>query len=116
MFARLTASRQPGPSVTVGVRMRKTWKMPAAALALAAASALAVGGCAPKKKDDPHAAEKTWIGARSNVTLALAQDQYNGGNFEKARQTVDEGLRLTPESPQLRVLSAKLAIEQGQLE
>jgi Flp pilus assembly protein TadD len=96
--------------------MRNTWKMPAAVLALAAASALAVSGCAPKKKDEPHAAEKTWLGARSNVTLSLAHDQYKGGNFDKARQTVDEGLRMTPDSPQLRILSAKLAIEQGQLE
>ena len=96
--------------------MRKTRKMPAAILALAAASALAMSGCAPKKKDDPHAAEKTWIGARSNVSLSLAQDQYKGGNFDRARQSVDEGLKMTPDSPQLRILSAKLAIEQGQLE
>ncbi len=96
--------------------MRKTWKMPAAALALAATAALAVSGCAPKKKDEPNAAEQTWTNARSGVTLSLAQDQYKGGNFDKARQSVEEALRLTPDSAPLRVLSAKLAIEQGQLE
>ena len=50
------------------------------------------------------------------VLTSLAQDQYKAGSFDKARETVDDALKLTPDSATLRVLSAKLAIEQGQLE
>jgi Flp pilus assembly protein TadD len=61
-------------------------------------------------------AEANWKGARSSVMFTLAQDQYKSGAFDKARQTVDEATKLTPDSVPLRILSAKLAIEQGQLE
>ena len=37
-------------------------------------------------------------------------------NFEKSRYTVDEALKLNPKDANLHILSAKLGIEQGELE
>lgn len=93
--------------------MRMTWILPAVAVAT-----LAVAGCAKNEKQPTikQKAEAQWNGARATVMVSLAQDQYKAGNFEKARQTVDDALKLVPESAPVRVLSAKLAIEQGQLE
>src|SRR5688572_178214 len=85
--------------------------------ALTTAIALATG-CANGKKEPTikQKAEAQWAGARSSVLASLAQDQYKSGSFDKCRKTVDDALALTPESAPLRILSAKLAIEQGQLE
>jgi Flp pilus assembly protein TadD len=94
--------------------MRMKWIVPA----LAAAALAAGPGCADKTKKPTikEKAEAQWNGARASVMISLAQDQYKAGNFEKSRQTVDDALKLVPESAPVRVLSAKLAIEQGQLE
>ena len=59
---------------------------------------------------------KRWNAARSAVLLGLARDQYDNQNFDKARQTVDESLKMSPDSAPAHILSAKLYIEQGQLE
>lgn len=102
--------------MTVGVLMRTSRIVRTAAVALAAV--VWVAGCGPqtKKPTIKEKAEAQWNGARASVMISLAQDQYKAGNFEKARQTVDDALKLVPESAPVRVLSAKLAIEQGQLE
>lgn len=92
--------------------MRTNWIIPALALL-----AIAAGGCANDKKPTiKQKAEAQWNRARANVQMSLAMDQYKAGNFDKARQTIDDALKLTPKSAPARVLSAKLAIEQGQLE
>jgi tetratricopeptide (TPR) repeat protein len=77
----------------------------------------AMVGCAgTHQKTQREAAQKQWNGARASVLYGLAKDQYSTGNFDKARQTVDEGLKLDPNNEPMHVLAAKLAIEQGQLE
>jgi len=63
-----------------------------------------------------QAAQKQWAGARANVLGNLAKEQYDNGNFDKARQTTDDALKMDPENVPLRVLSARIAIEQGNLE
>jgi Flp pilus assembly protein TadD len=76
-----------------------------------------LGGCqqgrTPTQKEE---AAREWNGARSSVLTSLANEQYKSGNFDKCRRTVDEALKMTPDSEPLHVLSAKLAIENGQLE
>src|SRR5687767_4856975 len=72
-------------------------------------------GCA-NKKPQKQAAHEHWNRARANVMYGLGKDQYATGNFDPARKTVDDALRLDPENGPLRVLSAKLAIEQGNLD
>ena len=81
-------------------------------------AAVLAGGCAGQQKKSyiKQKAEAQWNGARSSVMVSLAQDQYKAGNFDKCRQTLDDAVNLTPESAPLRILSAKVAIEQGQLE
>ena len=93
-----------------------SWMFP---LACASALLLASGGCANNGKKpltQKQAATAQWNRARATVMLGLAKDQYNTGNFDASRKTVDEALRMDPENAALRVLSARLAIESGQLE
>src|SRR2546421_6923074 len=94
------------------------WSFP-----LVCASSLLVG-CAdsntsPTKKKTPSQKAEVaakWNRTRANVMLGLAKDQYNTGNFDASRKTVDEAQRMDEENAPLRVLSARLAIEAGQLE
>jgi len=57
-----------------------------------------------------------WNYARAAVLVGLSQDQYQNGNFDKSRSTLDEAIKLEPDSAAAHVLSAKLYIENGQLE
>src|SRR4051812_20172700 len=82
--------------------------LPVAVLALAV-------GCAPHKSPKEEMTAQ-WNRTRANVMAGLAKDQYATGNFDPARKTVTDALRLDPENGPLHVLSAKLAIEGGQLE
>jgi len=77
--------------------------------------ALAVG-CNDNKSKAKEEARAKWSKARATVLYGLAKDQYATGNFEPARKTVTDALRIDPDNGQLRVLSAKLAIEAGSLE
>ncbi|HZL34681.1 MAG TPA: tetratricopeptide repeat protein [Tepidisphaeraceae bacterium] len=79
---------------------------------------LALTGCGPDKNQptSKQLATREWNNARAQVLMGLATDQYKGGNFDKSRQTVNEALKLVPDSSALHILSAKLAIEAGQLE
>jgi tetratricopeptide (TPR) repeat protein len=85
---------------------------------LATALLLGVMGCAQttKKVTPTQAATDQWNGARAGVMANLGKDQYESGNFDKARQSFNEAIRLNPQSAGIRVLSARLAVEQGQFE
>jgi tetratricopeptide (TPR) repeat protein len=74
-----------------------------------------LAGC-ENQKTIKQKGKAEWSRARANVLYGLAKDQYATGNFDPARKTVDEALRIDPEHEPLRVLSAKLAIENGSLE
>lgn len=97
--------------------MRIRSLLPAAVCLLAV---IAAGCNAPGEKTNAQsnkdAAKKQWAGARANVMGSLAKEQYENGNFDKSRTTIDEALKMDPENTPIRVLSAKLAIEQGNLE
>jgi tetratricopeptide (TPR) repeat protein len=91
--------------------------LPAAALA----AALALAGCAgngekSRAETGKDLARKQWAGARAGVLANLAREQYDNGNFDKARQTIDEALKIDADNVPLRVLSARVAIETGNLE
>ncbi len=59
---------------------------------------------------------KRWNDARCGVLVGLATDQYKHGNLDGSRATVDEAMKLSPDSAPAHLLSAKLYIESGQLE
>jgi Tfp pilus assembly protein PilF len=71
---------------------------------------------ASKPPTQTEAATAEWNNARAAVLGGLAADQFKTGNFEKSRYTVDQAMRLDPSDANLHLLSAKLAIEQGELE
>jgi len=85
---------------------------------LSAALAVSLFGCnnALKTPDQKAEANKHWNAARASVLASLANEQFRSGNFEKCRRTIDDALKLVPESEPLHVLAAKLDIENGQLE
>src|SRR4051794_1357574 len=93
-----------------GVRMKFKAMLPVAALVLA------VGCSSTHEKSGKQKMTEQWNHARANVMYGLAKDQYATGNFEPARNTVDDALRMDPENEPLHVLSAKLAIEAGSLD
>ena len=94
------------------MQKRNLWCVVAAALAVTLA-----GGCqAPKKKQSQQAAAARWNHARAGVLYSLASDQYKNADFDKCRKTTNDALKMDPTNANLRVLSAKIAIEQGQLE
>jgi superkiller protein 3 len=98
--------------------IRPSIRAVAVALTLFAAAAVS-GGCGssgPKKPTHKEAAIAKWNDARASVLLTLANDQYKAGHYDKARQTVNEAMKKSPQSPAVWVLSGKLNIEQGQLE
>src|SRR4051812_1701590 len=75
-------------------------------------------GCAgdAKQPTSKEAAHLKWNATRAAVLANLAKDQFESANFDKARQSLTEALKLDPENASIRALSAKLAIEQNQLE
>ena len=80
--------------------------------------ALCVAGCS-NDKPEPTGREKLhtqWNNASAGVLYGLAKQQYEGGNLADARKSLDEALRLQPDNVSLRILSARLSIEQGKLE
>ncbi len=79
---------------------------------------LALAGCQQdaKKPTPKETANRQWNGARGGVMASLAKDQFENGNLDKARDSINGAIKLDPENAGIRVLSAKIAIEQAQLE
>lgn len=78
-----------------------------------------LGGCAGTTTKTPSEQAKAlsqWNDARSSVLIGLAGDEYKNQSFDKSRETIDEALKLSPTNAPAHVLSARLYIEQGQLE
>jgi tetratricopeptide (TPR) repeat protein len=69
-----------------------------------------------KPPQDKEVAQKHWSEARATVLYSLAQDQYKAHDFDKCKETLAQALKISPEGAPLHTLSAKVAIEQGQLE
>lgn len=93
-------------------KRKHLWCVALAALLITLAS----GGCQNTKKKQSSEANARWNSARANVLCSLAQDQYKAGAFDKCRKTLTDAQKMDPRNPRLRILSGKLAIEQGQLE
>jgi tetratricopeptide (TPR) repeat protein len=75
-----------------------------------------VAGCATQSQTDREVAVQNWNSARGNVLLTLAHDQFKNGDFDKARESVNQSLAMDPKSAPTHILSARIAIEQNQLE
>ena len=94
--------------------MQFTKFLPVLALALAFA-----GGCVsnqPKPKTATEEGKARWNLARAGVLYGLARDQFETGNLDDCRKTLNNAAKFAPDHVLIRLLSAKLNIEQGQLE
>src|SRR3954466_12428712 len=74
-----------------------------------------VVGC-NNRNEGKEKVTQQWNAARAGVMYGMAKQQYEGGDFDKARKTTDDALKIQPKSVALLILSAKLSIEQAQLE
>src|SRR3954470_15054464 len=79
---------------------------------------LAVMGCqeAMKPQDSKAKMAEKWNDARSAVQYGLAKQQYEAGDVEGSRTNLDKALGMNPKLEPAHVLSAKLAIEKGDLD
>lgn len=77
-----------------------------------------LAGCAGQKPQKTATQEgvERWNMARAGVLYSLAKEQYEAGNLDDARKTLTNASKYAPTHPQIRLLSAKVSIEQGQLE
>jgi tetratricopeptide (TPR) repeat protein len=70
-----------------------------------------------KPHPSPHVVMTAqWNTARAGVLASLAKEQFEGGNLDKARETIDQAIALDPKTAGLHLLSAKIALEKGQLD
>lgn len=80
---------------------------------------LALTACSQDNKPKPTQKELAvaeWNRARAGVMGSLARSQLEAGNLDKSADTINDALKLDPESAGLHVLCGKIAIEQGHLE
>jgi len=78
---------------------------------------LLLSGCSSVNGPTQHEkATQEWNAARASALAALAADQYQQGNFDKCDETLAQALALQPDNIDMRLLAAKLALEQGKLE
>lgn len=90
------------------------WMCLGVVLALAGVVGCESGGS--KNKGDKNAATAHWRAARASVLLTLANDQFKSGQFDQARVSIADALKLLPDNPEVRTLSGRIALEQGNLE
>lgn len=98
--------------------MTRSIRKAAATSALALSLIALSGGCgnSAKRPTPQQQANVQWNAARSGVMVGLAKDQYEAGEFDKAKQTIVDALKLSPQSAPAYILAARIAIEQAQLE
>jgi len=87
-------------------------------LPLIAALGMSITGCAnqPKEKTAHQDGEARWRLARAGVLYSLGREQFENGNLDDSRKTINSALKYAPDHILIRLLSAKLSIEQGQLD
>jgi Flp pilus assembly protein TadD len=81
-----------------------------------------VGGCSSagggkdKQLSQKEKAHTQWNVARGGVLYSLAKQQFEAGNLDDARKTIEQSMGLAPENVAIRLLSARISIEQGRLD
>jgi tetratricopeptide (TPR) repeat protein len=79
-------------------------------------AASAVAGCQSSGDKSSNRQEPRWDSARSGVLLNVASDQFDASAFDKARRTLDEIFKLTPDNPGALLLLVRIELESGRLE
>lgn len=75
-------------------------------------------GCdtAAKKKASKEQVTQQWQDARAGVQYAMARQQFDAGALPQARKSVDKALEISPNHLSALILSARVYIEQGQMD
>ncbi|MGN6370899.1 MAG: tetratricopeptide repeat protein [Phycisphaerae bacterium] len=99
--------------------MAKITRYRSLAFAAIAAALLLSTGCEDMGKKQATMKQEQynrWNATRLGVLLQLAQQQYEVGDYDKCRKTLDEAFATKAPSAPLHVLAAKVEIEKGSLE
>ena len=72
-------------------------------------------GCQGDFKADKEAAVKRWNSSRSEMTMRLARQEFDTGDFGKALQNVQTAAALNPDEPGLDFLRGRIHLEQNHL-
>jgi tetratricopeptide (TPR) repeat protein len=93
------------------MRLMKYTVVMAAALMMGCAS-----GKGPKEPTAKETMHTQWNNARAGVLFNLAKQQFESGNLDDARKSLNDALSLAPENAAIHILSARVSIERGNLE
>jgi tetratricopeptide (TPR) repeat protein len=100
--------------------MNMTRNIGKVAATLTAAAVVFIGGCTAQQtstmKEAKQAAKTRWQDARSGILFSLAQQQFDGGDLEKAEATCSQAMEQSQPHAEFYELLARIAVERGQLE
>ncbi|MFW6059167.1 MAG: tetratricopeptide repeat protein [Phycisphaeraceae bacterium] len=84
---------------------------------LTASLLIVLAGCQNTQHDESmNAADNRWLALRSNMMLKMAEQQFETGDLDTARQTINDALQIDPENDRLYVIAGRIALEEDQLE
>src|SRR4051812_9196599 len=118
VLAQWTCAGTPMPrerltrSVNLNMELPMRWISFIAGVSLLAA----VAGCSNHQQTQKEKVTKQWYAARADVNYSMASQQFESGDLDNSRKSVNEALKLQPTHAPALILSAKLNIEQGQLD
>lgn len=72
-----------------------------------------LAGCMAHQETSKVEAQRRWADTRGRVLSSVAEDQFNTGDFESARRSASDSLKLAPDLLEARLLMARVAIEQA---
>ncbi|MBI1367437.1 MAG: tetratricopeptide repeat protein [Planctomycetes bacterium] len=77
-----------------------------------------VSGCAgqPKQSEARKMARERWADARSKIMFAMAKQQFENGELDKADKTITEAISINATQAPYYDLAARILMERGQLE
>jgi predicted Zn-dependent protease len=94
----------------------RTWHLVTALVLVAAVGCSSNNSNKPKELTQQEQARKQWNMARAAVLYKLAKEQYDTGNLDDCRKSLDDASRMAPDNLAVRILSARVSIELGKLE
>lgn len=94
--------------------MAMKWIKRLGVLATVSTALLYAAGCENMHGKDMKAAEARWSRARAAVMLQLAQQQYEGGQLDKALVTIGKAVDLDAGLAPVQVLRGQILAEKGQ--
>jgi Tfp pilus assembly protein PilF len=95
--------------------MKRTRTLLAVAL-LAAATVAGPVGCAQDQKPAKKQMTEKWNAVRAGVMYGMAKQQFESGDLDKGRDSVNQALKMDPRHVPSLILAARIAVEQNRLE